>query len=64
MGHLHLPVKHNSDSIYLSARTLHCVGYLPGMVLVYFTKNAPTGFHLGNTQKAAQKNTSIVFSLW
>jgi hypothetical protein len=27
--------------------------YLPGMVLVYFTKNEPTGFHLENTQKAA-----------
>jgi len=24
-GHLHLPVKHNSHSISLSARTLHCV---------------------------------------
>jgi hypothetical protein len=30
--------------------------YLPEMVLVYFTKNAPTSFQLDNTQKAAQKS--------
>jgi hypothetical protein len=30
--------------------------YLPGMVLVYFTKNAPTGVHLDNTQKAGQNS--------
>jgi hypothetical protein len=25
-GHLHLPVKHTSDSMPLSARTIHCFG--------------------------------------